>query len=251
MNTLKSYGLRFLNRMGYEVIPKWRYREYEKAQLLRTVFEHHRIDTVLDVGGNTGQYRDVLREEAGFAGDIVTFEPVAELAATLTQRAAAQGDARWTVQNLALGQVEETRALNVTRDKAFTSFLKPVESPGLQAGEMGFDAQVGVIERQQVAVRRLDKVLPELLDDLTDRRVFLKVDTQGFDLEVLAGARGILDRVIGIQTEVSLIPIYEHMPNMDAALAVLKELGFHVSGLFPVARDKHLRVIEFDCVMLR
>jgi FkbM family methyltransferase len=251
MNLLKVHGARVLNKLGYEVIPKWRLREFEKVQLLRAVFEHHDIDTVIDVGGNTGQYRDLIRQEVGFSGRILTFEPIQDLAAAMAKRAMAEGDGAWTVHNFALGREDETRTLNVTKDSAFTSFLLPKNSPGLQNGDTGFESQIGIVNHQQTAVRRLDKVLPELLGPLADKRIFLKVDTQGFDMEVIGGANGVLDHVQGLQTEVSVIPIYDRMPSMDTTLAALKELGFHVSGLFPVSRDKHLRVIEFDCVMLR
>jgi FkbM family methyltransferase len=251
MNPLKVHGARVLNKLGYEVIPKWRLKEFEKVQLLRAVFAHHEIDTVLDVGGNIGQYRDLIRQEVGFTGQIITFEPVKELAAAMTTRAAAEGDTQWSIQNFALGRADETRTLNVTKDSAFTSFLLPRNSPGIKNGDMGFESQIDIVKHQQTSVRRLDRVLPEMLGSLADRRLFLKVDTQGFDMEVIGGANGILDSVQALQTEVSVIPVYDRMPGMDATLAALKELGFHVSGLFPVSRDKHLRVIEFDCVMLR
>jgi hypothetical protein len=41
------------------------------------------------------------------------------------------------------------------------------------------------------------------------------------------------------------------MPSYHEALAELERLGFAVTGMFPVTRDAGLRVIEFDCVMVR
>jgi hypothetical protein len=55
----------------------------------------------------------------------------------------------------------------------------------------------------------------------TYRRVFLKTDTQGYDLKVLAGARRTLDRTIGIQIELSVVAIYEGMPSYVEAIAML------------------------------
>ncbi len=251
MNFVKNYAARLLHKLGYEVIPLWRLPDYEKTKLIKSILAHNRIDGVIDVGGNVGQYHDFVRQEVGFIGPIVTFEPIAALARNLTDRVKTEGDADWTIQNYALGQAEEMRAFNITRDTAFASFLQPRSRPGLSAGDMGFDEQVNIVARQQTAVKRLDQVLPNIFGPLGDRRLFLKVDTQGYDLEVLAGARGVLGAVMAIQIEVSLIPVYENMPPMDVTLDALKKLGFHVSGIFPIARDRQLRVIEFDCVLVR
>jgi hypothetical protein len=41
------------------------------------------------------------------------------------------------------------------------------------------------------------------------------------------------------------------MPYYLDSIAALEKLGFEVTGLFPIARDNALRVIEFDCVMVQ
>jgi hypothetical protein len=41
--------------------------------------------------------------------------------------------------------------------------------------------------------------LPELLADVPDPRIFLKMDTQGFDLEVFAGVGKYLEKIVGLQ----------------------------------------------------
>ena len=43
-------------------------------------------------------------------------------------------------------------------------------------------------------------------------------------------------------------PIYKGVPTYLEAISHLNTLGFDLTGLFPVARDEHLRVVEFDCV---
>lgn len=251
MNAVKQQITRLFRGLGYEVIPRWLLPDYEKAKLLESIFAFHRIDSVVDVGGNTGQYRDFIRRDVGYQGPIVTFEPITALAEKLTARAKSERDLSWTIEGYALGQVEQKRDLNVTRDSAFTSFLKPKSEPGLAPGSTGFEGQMNVAATQPTQIKRLDAVLPKLLSPFEGRRVFLKIDTQGYDLEVLAGASGALPAVAAIQVEVSFIPIYEGMPHIYATLDELKRLGFHVSGLFSIARDKHLRAIEFDCVLVR
>ena len=95
--------------------------------------------------------------------------------------------------------------------------------------------------------------LDDLFDDLVPARanVFLKIDTQGWDLEVLRGAASSLSKIAALQSEVSVQPIYEGMPTMQDALEYLERVGFAVSGLFPVTLDQQLRVVEFDCIAVR
>jgi hypothetical protein len=82
--------------------------------------------------------------------------------------------------------------------------------------------------------------------------VLLKVDTQGFDLEVVEGAVKVLDRVRALQLEVPAKRVYDGMPPLPRTLERLDELGFEVTGMFPVTRDRDLlRVVEFDCVLRR
>jgi hypothetical protein len=103
---------------------------------------------------------------------------------------------------------------------------------------------------ERVRVRRLSSVIDEILTAKKDARVFVKTDTQGFDLQVLRSAGERLPRVLAIQVELAARPSYVDMPPLALALAELNQLGFDVTGIFPVAREMdHLRVIEFDCVM--
>jgi hypothetical protein len=79
----------------------------------------------------------------------------------------------------------------------------------------------------------------------------LKLDTQGFDLEVLKGARKVLPQFKALQTEASVIPIYQGMPSHLDTMSALTALGLHLSGMFPVKCDDALRLVEYDCVFVR
>jgi hypothetical protein len=79
---------------------------------------------------------------------------------------------------------------------------------------------------------------------------FLKLDTQGYDLEVVRGAQNILSGILALQTELSFIQIYENMPNYHTVIEELNQLGFDITFLEPLYRDHLLRVAEFDCVMI-
>ena len=202
------------------------------------------INCVLDVGANRGQYGLELRA-AGYEGDIVSFEPVPAAFAELRELAGADG--RWRAHPYALGRTASTATINVARGSALSSFLSP--NP---YGQGRFGDLVSVTSTIEVPVHRLDAVFEEIVGHVHAPRLLLKMDTQGFDLEVFAGLGERTSEVVALQSEVSVIPIYAGMPRMPDAIALYEAHGFELTGLFIVSRDEATqRAIEFDCVMAR
>jgi FkbM family methyltransferase len=211
---------------------------------LKVLFERYAVECVLDVGANTGQYGSELRH-AGYRGRLLSFEPVPHLCARL--REAAARDPAWTVHPVALGRSTGHAELNVTRQSVFTSFHEPLPFASHRFGEA-----TAVARRERVPVRRLEEVLDEALGNGPPPRCFLKMDTQGYDLEVFAGLGRWAERLVGLQSEVAAIALYSGMPRMTDAIAHYEAAGFELTGLFPVSRDEPTgRVIEFDCVLFR
>ncbi len=65
-------------------------------------------------------------------------------------------------------------------------------------------------------------------------RPFLKIDVQGFEKPVIAGAAKTLERCVGVQIELSLDPLYEGEPNYLEMLGDLEARGFHLAFMLPV-----------------
>jgi FkbM family methyltransferase len=202
------------------------------------------VNVVLDVGANTGQFARHLRS-TGYRGRIVSFEPLPHLVTRL--REAAKDDPDWLVYDHALGDAEGEFEMNVTEGQGVTSSLLP-------ASEFGKDwsSRLRHTTTQTIRVRRLDDVFEEAVAGVRSPRVYLKMDTQGFDLQVFAGAGDYVKQVVGMQSEVSSVPIYDGMPRLPEQVAIYEAAGFENTGMFPVTRDpKTHRVIEFDAVMIR
>ena len=223
--------------------------ELEKSLTSYLVHEHvtalmalYGVNCVLDVGANRGQYAKRLRR-SGFDGYIVSFEPVPEVLAQL--RAAAAGDPKWTVHPYALGRQDGVTAMNVVPG-TLSSVLAPSSF-----GSRRY-AQLRQPTTQEVEVRRLEGILDSVLEHVPSPRPYLKLDTQGYDLEVFAGLGQRARDFVGMQSEVALMPIYDDMPRMPEALEAYERAGFEITGLFPVSRERATaRVLEFDCVMVR
>ncbi len=107
------------------------------------------------------------------------------------------------------------------------------------------------IGTEKASIRRLDSLTPEFLrpGDVT----FLKIDVQGFEKQVLAGgASTINDRVVGVELELSFLPLYEGGMLVREALDLMDSLGFTLTGLQPGFTDpRNGRMLQADGVFFR
>jgi FkbM family methyltransferase len=211
---------------------------------LAWVLQKLQINCVLDVGANQGQFAMRLRR-LGFTERIASFEPVSHQLAGL--RVAAESDQAWFVHPYALGESDGTAEINVAPGRGtMSSMLEPSEFGREWSGKLR-DTHAETIE-----VRRLDTVLDEAIAGLSEPRILLKLDTQGFDLPAFRGAGKRQADLLALQSEVACVPIYEGMPRMPEQLSEYESAGFEVSAMFPVTgHRKSMRVIEFDVLMVR
>ncbi len=234
---------RWFEKAGYTVIPHWRAEKHAQAEYLEKLFGLLEVDCVLDVGANEGQYVDFLRQEVGYRGTVVSFEPIPALGQHLIERA--KGSPGWVVQPYALGTSSGIASFNVMVGSQFSSFLTPSHSATSR-----FEAINRVSDKVEVEVRALDDVLPGLRRDLGFSRPYLKLDTQGFDLAVLKGGAASLQQVVALQTEASVTPIYEGAPDFASVVRYLEGCGFALSGMFANNPAHFPLMIEFDCHMV-
>lgn len=227
-------------RLGYSIFPSWRISAMPLERHLRQLFRHHSINVVLDVGANSGQYRDFLRDRVGFAGVIHSFEPQPLLSQVMQE--ASKKDGRWHVHGCALGSKSADMTLHVAARDTFSSFREPEVD-----GSPQFASSVAVSSDIVVPVCRLDDLTLEGMDGA----IYLKCDTQGFDLEVIKGAERTLKRIRAMQFELAFRPLYAGVPPYQEVLAYVGDQGFDVSAFFPVSSEADLRAIEMDCVMVR
>jgi FkbM family methyltransferase len=209
---------------------------------LRDIIRRCAIDLIIDVGANEGQFGRMMRTFYG--GELLSFEPVSAVYDKLT--AHTRADSKWRAQKLALGSAESTLTMNISGHSVYSSLLRANEFC-----EQRFGGESVASSTETVAVRRLDVVLQELIPDISARRIFLKLDTQGYDLEVFKGLGDMSRLILAMQSEVSLIPIYAGMPHWTESVSTYEQQGFGVVGLFPVSRESSGRVIEYDCLMTR
>jgi len=229
---------------GYELI-KTRKLNDTLPQHLRNVIAEQRINVVVDVGANRGQFGRALRLH-GYAGRIASFEPNSEAFEEL--KSLTDLDPAWFSFALGLGAENTLHDLNVSEASEFSSLL---ETNDYARDRFGWRTQPRSVETVQV--QTLSSVWPDVCYHLVQPRALLKLDTQGYDREVLAGCDGaVLKNVHALQIEVSMKSIYKGAPRYIEVLDELERLGFEITGMYPVSRDKRsLAIVEYDCVMTR
>jgi FkbM family methyltransferase len=188
----------------------------------RAMMERYGIDCVADVGANTGQYGSMLRR-GGYRGRIFSFEPLASAYAVLAGRAA--DDPSWHFFHNALGAAIGRAEINVSAN-SYSSSLLPMESRHTES-----DAASRYIARERVEVTTLDDALLPLI--APDARVLLKIDTQGYEAQVLDGAPSLLDRVRIVECELSLAHLYDGQPAFSEMLGRLAARDFFPAHFEP------------------
>jgi FkbM family methyltransferase len=209
---------------------------------LAGLLAEHRIDHVLDIGANLGQYAGRLRA-AGYRGRITSFEPLSEAHAALVARAAF--DPAWTVAPpLALAAAKGRATMRVS-NRSDMSSLRPMAPLTLAALPKSFE-----VGREEVESERLDAVLDRFAG--SSDVLFLKIDTQGSEAEILEGALGVLDRLAGVQVEMSLRPMYEGEATYLTLCRWLEERGFEPFWFTAGNFSKRLgRQLQMDGIFFR
>jgi FkbM family methyltransferase len=200
------------------------------------------IDLTFDVGANTGQFAKLLRNNYRYRGKVISFEPLNDAYSKLIEASA--GDSNWTCLNLALGDAETTSVINVSANSWSSSILDVFPR------SVEIEPSIGYVRTQEVVVSRLDHVFDKM--GLDSRSIFLKMDVQGYETQVLLGSLKILDRVKLIQLETSLVPVYQNEPLVGDMIKMLDLLGFRIVAVEPGWSDpKTGELLQMDLMLAR
>jgi FkbM family methyltransferase len=172
--------------------------ENDPARQLMLALRHHNIRLVIDVGANAGQYGEELLR-AGFDGEIYSIEPQPDAHARLRDRA--RRWKRWTVLDAAAAGDREGWVEMTVAGNSVSSSVLPMLDSHIQAAPSS--APVGRVTVRQTT---LDSLFAKRLD--TEQPTLLKIDVQGYEPQVLAGAVRCLAKTRLVQLELSLQPLY-------------------------------------------
>ena len=213
----KSLIHRFLNSNGYELV------QYP----IKKLFDQQNYNVVFDVGANTGQFAREIRSGLGFKGKIVSFEPLPHAFRQLGELA--QSDSNWEIVNCALGASKGNAEIHVSNNSVSSSLLEILPKHTQSAPES--------------AIKKTETIRLEVFDNIFNQyckatdRVFMKIDTQGYELEVLKGANKCIEHIDAIQVELNLCQLYQDAPLVEDVISHIRKSGFEPYWFSPGFRD--------------
>jgi FkbM family methyltransferase len=186
----------------------------------------YNINTIVDVGANEGQFALKLIQKNRYKGKIISFEPVSSSFNLLSKNS--QKSSNWSVVKSAVGDTEGTVPINISQNSVSSS-LRKVNAHTVEA-----EAGTAIVSTEMVSINTLDNLLKlhQWQDDL-----WLKIDVQGFEREVLEGATETLKRAQVIQIELAVIPSYEQSPYLEEIITQLRTAGFTLYSIMSGFRN--------------
>jgi FkbM family methyltransferase len=232
---------RFLNsiliKFGFELLT------YPSGLLKRRIelMKKFNINFVFDVGANTGQYANQLRS-AGYKGTIHSFEPLTEAFSILQKHT--EEDKNWRAEQIGLGNFDGESVINVAENSVSSSILNIKKEHVEAVPESKYVAQ------EKITIRKLDSIFEKY--EQLEKNFFLKIDTQGFEREVINGALLSLPKITGIQVEMSLVELYEGESMYEDLKRLVESYGFDLYSLEPGFSDPETRkLMQIDGIFFR
>lgn len=227
---------RILSHYGYHVI--------RPLDCTARLLSHNNVSCIVDVGANDGGFATAIRRR-GYAGRIISFEPLNRPFELLKRKTMA--DESWHALQYALGDTKCEVTMNVSGNGGASSSILPMLDACTNA-----EPTSRYVGTETVSQERLDDVLPGLGVE-SGVRTFLKVDAQGYEGPVLDGAADLIagGAIVGMQLELSLVPLYEGAMTYDEGMARAAALGMKLMRVDPVFDDPGSgRALQIDAVFL-
>ena len=218
---IRQWIIRFARQRGYDIV-RYSLQSHSDTRFIKLLSDHY-VSIVLDVGANTGQYGEFLRS-LGYAGKIISFEPLSSAFAELQKKA--EGDQNWLCERVGIGATSGKTLLHVSANSQSSSILEmlPLHSAS--------EPRSHYVATEAIELTTVDAVVQQHCG--IDDRIFLKVDAQGYERWVLEGARTSIPRITGIELEMSMIPLYQGEALFHEMVPYVRTLGFELVSVEPM-----------------
>tara|TARA_R110000824_G_scaffold390760_2_gene587458 strand:+ start:129407 stop:130117 length:711 start_codon:yes stop_codon:yes gene_type:complete len=226
--------------LGYDLL---RIRRGSSAEAVtRQLILRSKPTLVFDVGANEGQFAgDALSARSGHR--VVSFEPLSAAHTMIEEKS--KNQPRWIVApRCAIGDVDGSTKINIS------SFSGSSSLRGMKDAHLDAAPNTAYCGEEPVDVFRLDNIGPGYIEP--SDRILLKVDTQGYEKNVLDGASGIMGKVVAIQIEVAFVELYDGETLAFDLIADVLSKGFKIFGFCNGFRDAETgRLLQADVFFIR
>lgn len=238
MNIFLDKLQRFINLIFKLEIRKFP-NQFQRSQ--RTYLSNNKINKIFDVGANQGQFAQGIFD-LGYTGKIISFEPINATFKQLVNNS--RKNPNWNPKNFALGDFDGFSEINVSPLSASSSILPFVQDMVDVVPDLNY------VRKEKIEIKKLDSIFDEYVE--SNDRVFLKIDTQGFEKTILDGAIQSLEKLTMIQLEMSLVEIYQGEYTMQQMISFLRNYGFELWALEPgFYHPKTRKLLQVDAIFMR
>lgn len=172
-------------------------------------------ETIIDIGSNKGQFI-LLIEKIYPNKNIYSFEPIKEMIDKQKKFFAYKNNI--VFHNVALGSSNTLKEFLITTRMDSSSFLKIVS-------DNNKNKNYDIVENRNIQINTLDELL---INEKISHPVLIKIDVQGYELEVLRGANNLLKKTDYLLLEVSKNEMYQNQPIEKEVVEYLKNLNFDI-----------------------
>ena len=229
-----------LRRTGFE-LSRFSVEQSENARFI-SMLSTHNVNLIFDIGANAGQFGVLLRK-IGFDGKIISFEPLSDAREILLN--ISKNDPLWQIAlQTAIGEENGEIEIQIAGNSHSSSVLDMLDTHVRAAPDSKY------IGKEKVALRTLDSIAPDYMD--SNSIAFIKIDTQGYETQVMNGAKKLMSQIVGLQVEISLVPLYKGQCLFDEMLKKLKNDGFELWSISTVFSDPNTaQLLQVDATFFR
>ena len=229
-----------LHRVGFE-LRRFSVEQSENARFI-SMLRTHNVNLIFDVGANAGQFGVLLRK-IGFDGKIISFEPLSDAREILLN--ISKNDPLWQIAlQTAIGEENGEIEIQIAGNSHSSSVLDMLDTHVRAAPDSKY------IGKEKVALRTLDSIALDYMD--SNSIAFIKIDTQGYETQVMNGAKKLMSQIVGLQVEISLVPLYKGQCLFDEMLKKLKNDGFELWSISTVFSDPNTaQLLQVDATFFR
>ena len=200
----------------------------DPTEQLVTSLNHFNINYVIDIGANVGQFSVEILDN-GFKGEIISFEPLTSAYSELVKNSKKYNN--WTIYpKSAIGNTDGEIEINISNNSVSSSILNISKKHIDASNESRY---IGI---EKVRIHKLDSLFSK--EQLKDKNIFIKIDTQGFEWQVLEGASNILEDTKGLLCELSFDKLYEGQHLWQEIITKLEQYNFKLWSLQYGLTDK-------------
>ncbi|MFA7359803.1 MAG: FkbM family methyltransferase [Candidatus Kapaibacterium sp.] len=214
-----------------------------KDYILRRIklLNYYNIDLVLDIGANVGQYAEGLFKNK-YRGDVISFEPLKNEFNILESKAKFSNN--WKALNYAFGNTEGKGVINIAGNTDSSSLLDMLPIHEIIRPSSKY------IGKEDIYINKIDSVFNKLT--LGYNNVFVKIDAQGYEFNILEGGVKSLKNIVGLQLEMSFDPLYKDEKLLCEIIGYLSQYNFKLMSIEPGTVDYNTgRMYQIDGIYFK